>query len=137
MEALPSKTSAAIPQGDTAADEPPFEADAQIFITIQISQTLQPELFAELTRAKKRDRAGRARWLCQRGLTAERQVARHASFSTQEPSGTPHEFTASDQRLEPPTSQLSRSHSASRPPDSREHDPSSMLCHPDIGALLL
>lgn len=134
---LPSSILKAIPRGDAASDEPPLEADAQIVITIQISQSLQPELFAELTRAKKRDRAARARWLCQGGLNAERQAARHARFGIQDPLSAKDRLTPSDPRSEPRTSQLSFSHSVSHPPDSRTDDTPSVLSHPDITGLLL
>ena len=137
-EVVQSDEPAAISRGDASSDEPLLEGDAQIVITVQISQTLHPQLFSELTRAKKRDRAERVRWLCQGGLTAERQVARHASAGTVNPSSATHEFTPCDPRSAPRVSQLSFApNSVSRPPDSGEDDTPSVLSHPDISGLLL
>ena len=134
---LPPKPPEGTPPVETAADVPSLGDEAQMVITVQISKNLQPELFAELTRAKKRDRAERVRWLCQGGLNAERQVARHANFATDDRSAAKHKFTPLDPRHEPEASQLLFPDSSARPSTSGKDDPPSLISHADIGALLL
>lgn len=135
--AVPPKPPESIPPVETAADVPWLEEDAQIVITVQISHILHPELFTELTRAKKRDRAERLRWLAQGGLNAERQVERHASFGNEAPSTAKHEIRPSELRSASPVSQLLFLDPSANPSKSGKDAPPSLLSHADIGALLL
>lgn len=135
-DGVPSKTLEAIPRGKNSADEPSIEEGAQIVVTVQISQTLHRELFADVMRAKKRDRAERVRWLCQGGLIAERQFAPRGSIGTEDPSSTRHEFTSTAPRTDSRMSKPSF-HSVPGRFESGEDDMPSVLSYPDITGLLL
>ena len=134
--ALPFDEHAAITRGNALADDPLVETGAQIVVTVQISQILHPELFADVMRAKKRDRAERVRWLCQGGLIAERHFARYGSVGAEDPSGTNQVFTPIRPRSDFAMSQPSF-HTVPGQLESGQDDEPSVLSHPDITGLLL
>lgn len=123
---------------DIRLDALSFEDDVQMVVSVQISHRLHPQLFDDLSRAKKRERAERIRWLCLYGLAAEKHALMHmraASISDASPSTR--EF-APTKRYDDAALTQTR---FALPPISNlgggTDETPSVMSHPDVGDLLL
>jgi hypothetical protein len=114
-----------------------LQDDAQMVVSVQVSQRLHPQLFDDLARAKKRERAERLRWLCQYGLAAERQTMVFAHRASDGVLMAQHDFTQSTPRRESQATQSGFTLPTIKPLVAASDNEPSLVSHPDVAHLLL
>ena len=123
---------------DMCTDAPSFEDDVQMVVSVQISHQLHPQLFDDLARVKKRERAERVRWLCQYGLAAERQALANAhSVSIDDVPTSTRELLRPTRDRESHLTQPRFAHPDINRFEGGTNDAPSIMSHPDVSHLLL
>lgn len=134
LVSMPRPAGAATDSASNALDE---EDDETLIVTVQISRRLHPQLFDDVTRAKKRERAERLRWLCQYGLAAERQALMPTHIAGGDGTESKHAFAMVARRSEfhAPQMEFAQAEDGASHADARSTP--SLVSHPDVDNLLL